>query len=69
MMTMQQTVTIPADRRLHFDLTLPDDVPCGQTEIILTFLNPEQGDETDYLLSVPANRRHLLQAIDDIETG
>jgi hypothetical protein len=22
---------------------LPDEVPCGQTEIILTFINPERG--------------------------
>jgi hypothetical protein len=34
-MTLQQTVTIPADRRLHFDLPLPWDTPIGEADVKL----------------------------------
>jgi hypothetical protein len=33
MNTIQQTVHIPADRRLRLDLTLPEDIPEGQAEM------------------------------------
>jgi predicted metal-dependent phosphoesterase TrpH len=36
MMTIRQTVDIPADRRLH--LELPKSVPTGNTEVHITFL-------------------------------
>ncbi|GMO61784.1 MAG: hypothetical protein Ta2A_08100 [Treponemataceae bacterium] len=39
MLTIQQTVTIPADRRIFFDL--PDIVPTGKTTIALIFSAPE----------------------------
>jgi hypothetical protein len=39
MMTIQQTVTIPADRRVVFDL--PDTVPIGRTNVALVFSAPE----------------------------
>jgi hypothetical protein len=34
-MTLQQTVTIPADRRLYVDWTLPRDTPTGEAEMKL----------------------------------
>jgi len=34
-MTIEQTVTIPADRRLYFDV--PSEVPAGQARIIIQF--------------------------------
>jgi hypothetical protein len=37
MMTIQQTVDIPADRKLHLDLELPETVPTGHTEVQITF--------------------------------
>jgi hypothetical protein len=43
MITMQQTVDVPADRRIHLDVTLPRDAPKGQTTVVLTFV--QQGDE------------------------
>jgi hypothetical protein len=36
-MTIQQTIDIPASRKVHFDITLPEDAPCGRTEVILDF--------------------------------
>jgi uncharacterized protein with von Willebrand factor type A (vWA) domain len=36
-MTIQQTVTIPADRRLHLDLSLPPDIPKGPAELKMIF--------------------------------
>jgi hypothetical protein len=37
MNTIQQTVHIPADRRLRLDLTLPEDIPEGQAEMTVIF--------------------------------
>ncbi|MDR2922701.1 MAG: hypothetical protein LBU85_05095 [Treponema sp.] len=34
-MTITQTVTIPADRKLHFDI--PGEVPAGKARIIIQF--------------------------------
>jgi hypothetical protein len=36
-MTLQRTVTIPADRRIHLDFTLPETVSVGPTTVILDF--------------------------------
>jgi hypothetical protein len=33
-MTIQQTIEIPADRKVHFDVVLPDYVPRGQTQVV-----------------------------------
>jgi hypothetical protein len=35
-MTIQQTINIPADRRLHLDFTLPETTPIGSAELKLT---------------------------------
>jgi hypothetical protein len=36
-MTIEQTIDIPADRKVHFDLVVPESVPCGRTSVILEF--------------------------------
>jgi hypothetical protein len=36
-MTLQQTVTIPADRRLHLDWTLPETASVGAATVTLKF--------------------------------
>jgi hypothetical protein len=36
-MTIEQTVEIPADRRLHLDLSLPPDTPRGPAKLKLIF--------------------------------
>jgi hypothetical protein len=43
MNTLQQTVHIPADRRLRLDLTLPEDIPEGQAEMTV-ILSPTADD-------------------------
>ena len=35
MNTIQQTVTIPEDRRLRLDIELPDSIPAGQAEMLV----------------------------------
>jgi hypothetical protein len=41
-MTIQQTVTIPSDRRLHLDLELPADFPVGTAQIELSPIHTER---------------------------
>ena len=36
---------------------------------VAAMLRESAGDETDYLLSSPANREHLLRAAEDISAG
>ena len=43
MNTIQQTVTIPANRRLQLDLPLPDSIPVGLAEMLVV-LSPAQED-------------------------
>ena len=45
MNTIQQTVIIPADRRLQLDLTLPDSVPAGQAEMLVVLSPAKSTDE------------------------
>jgi len=45
MNTIQQTVIIPADRRLQLDLTLPDSIPAGQAEMLVV-LSPARPAES-----------------------
>jgi predicted nucleic acid-binding protein len=40
MVTIEQTVDVPADRRLHLDLLLPQTVPSGRTNVVLVFPTP-----------------------------
>ena len=35
MNTIQQTVTIPANRRLQLDVPLPETIPVGQAEVLV----------------------------------
>jgi hypothetical protein len=37
MITIERTVDISPDRRLHLDLTLPETVPSGKTSVVLVF--------------------------------
>lgn len=37
MNTIQQAVSIPADRRLQLDLLLPDSFPAGEAEMLIVF--------------------------------
>jgi hypothetical protein len=35
--TIQRTVDIPADRRIHLDIKAPDTIPKGRTQVLLSF--------------------------------
>jgi hypothetical protein len=36
-MTIRQTIDIPVSRNVHFDVSLPQDMPYGRTEVVLHF--------------------------------
>ena len=44
MITIEQTITIPADRRLHLDVALPQSVPGGRTSIVLVIPTAENAE-------------------------
>jgi hypothetical protein len=60
MMTIQQTVTIPADRRLY--LELPETVPTGNTEVQITFFTMSAKAE-----SMDETLERLLQPLPSLE--
>ncbi len=39
METLKQTLTIPENHKIHIDVTLPDNFPTGQVEVLLVFSN------------------------------
>jgi hypothetical protein len=48
MMTIQQIVDIPADRKVRFDVVLPETVPCGRAEVVLNFSSIAlQGEDSE----------------------
>jgi antitoxin YefM len=46
---------------------LSSELPEGATVEIIVLMDSSAPDETDYLLSDPGNRRHLLQAIESAQ--
>jgi hypothetical protein len=44
MITIEQTVDIPADRHLRLDMALPKSVPGGRTHVVLTFSPAEAAE-------------------------
>ena len=55
-MTIRQTIEIPANRNVHIDLVVPDNMPCGKTEVTLIF---PQKNEFDPLL--PRESYHTIE--------
>jgi hypothetical protein len=67
-MTIEQTIDVPASRRLTLDV--PPEIPAGK--VILTFTPAEDSpseDETEFLLRSPTNRERLLRAVANVEQG
>jgi antitoxin YefM len=42
------------------------ELPIGETVEVIILIQPKKQDTTDYLLSNPANKRHLLQAVEEL---
>lgn len=42
------------------------DLPEGTSVEVIILVVPQEEDETEYLLSTPANRDHLLQALESV---
>jgi hypothetical protein len=40
-MTLQQTVSVTKDRRVHLDLLVPESIPIGEAEIRVIFISPK----------------------------
>jgi hypothetical protein len=57
-MTLQQTITIPADRRVHLDWTLPEVASVGTATVILDF--PTVPDKRRAETHVPVHICHTL---------
>ncbi|MFP3040252.1 hypothetical protein LQZ19_00370 [Treponema primitia] len=43
-MTIRKTIDIPTNREVHFDIVLPETMPCGKREVILEF--PQETPKT-----------------------
>ena len=50
MSTIQQTVTIPPNRRLQLDLPLPDSIPVGPAEMLVVLSPAQEGKPTTSIL-------------------
>lgn len=48
------------------EITAPD-LPAGALVDVIVLMEPGEQDTTDYLLSSEANRRHLMQALRDLD--
>jgi hypothetical protein len=45
MMTIRQTIDIPANRKVRFDVDLPETVPCGKAQVVLHFPSVARQDD------------------------
>jgi hypothetical protein len=45
-MTIQQTIEIPADRRVHFEFEVPEDIPAGTAELEYELIEKEAAAKT-----------------------
>lgn len=67
-MTIQQTVDIPASRKVHFDVILPETMPSGKAKVILDFSpvapqsNPSPGNALEKALKEAGEKRLYNQA-------
>jgi hypothetical protein len=59
-MTIQQTIDIPLDRKIHLDLTLPESVPFGKSELVLEFKSAEP-EKPRWTPEPPLPRVHTLE--------
>ncbi len=42
------------------------ELPIGESVEVIILIQPKKQDTTDYLLSDPANKHHLLQAVEEL---
>jgi hypothetical protein len=61
MITIEKTVDISADGKIHLDLTLPPSVPSGKTSIVLMFPTAEPPASGKVK---PKTKESMLAAID-----
>lgn len=63
METLKQTLTVPKNHRLHFDVTLPENFPTGTTEVLLVF-SPQTSRKILGASHPTKKMRGFLQGID-----
>lgn len=61
---VRQKVVVGQDGKI--ELSSPA-LPQGALVDVIVLLEPEEQDETEYLLSTEANRSHLLQALRELD--
>jgi hypothetical protein len=65
MLTLERTITVPADRRVVFDL--PETVPEGETSVVLTFPGTESLEEPGIIPhaeAMAAARKYIRKHLD-----
>ncbi|MHC6202616.1 hypothetical protein ACYULU_05410 [Breznakiellaceae bacterium SP9] len=50
MMTIEQAVTVPENRHVNFDVTLPAALPYGQVQVVVNFMPIGKEPKTDPVL-------------------
>jgi hypothetical protein len=61
MTTIQQTVDIPADRRLRLDVALPEDSPLGPVKVELRLKSAAKSNGITHWILHPIHAYHDLQ--------
>jgi hypothetical protein len=46
-MVIEQTIEIPANRRVHLDFEVPQSIPAGRASVTVIFPSPDEADEAD----------------------
>ncbi|MDR0710176.1 MAG: hypothetical protein LBF77_08940 [Spirochaetaceae bacterium] len=64
-MTIEQTIDIPENRKVHFDVVLPRTVPSGSTKVTLAFPSPNSQETVKPQLPVKPEEESAYAAGDD----
>ncbi|MFM8330083.1 MAG: hypothetical protein ACKN9T_00150 [Candidatus Methylumidiphilus sp.] len=62
--SIKTTATVNKDGAINI---YSPDLPIGETVEVIILIQPKNQDTTDYLMSNPANKLHLLEAIEELK--
>ncbi len=61
--SIKTTATVNQDGAINI---YSPELPIGETVEVIILIQPKKQDTTDYLLSNPANKQHLLKAVEEL---
>lgn len=61
--SIKATTTVNKDGAINI---YSPELPIGETVEVIILIQPKNQDTTDYLMSNPANKMHLLEAIEEL---